>query len=290
MLACTREEVHDFLQRQGLSFFRDPMNADPAFLRVRVRTAVLPALEQSVGPGAARHLARFASLAEEDEAFLGEQANAAFSRLCLEGAALDAVGLRALAPPIRRRVLVLWLERLGEQGVDFARVQSIDAALHAGGEASIGRGAVVRATGDRLRRVAARLPVSPSTSAEGDLDRDGPGLQLGDFLLRWRSAPQSPLSQPLPSPLSGPLRVRARQPGDRVRLPGGGTRKLQDVLVDAKVPRELRDSLPLVVDPAGAVVCIAGVWPRPGAGRPSESGVIEITSNNESGARPNAEL
>ena len=29
-------------------------------------------------------------------------------------------------------------------------------------------------------------------------------------------------------------------------LPGGHTRKLQDILVDAKVPRHLRDSLPLV--------------------------------------------
>lgn len=29
-------------------------------------------------------------------------------------------------------------------------------------------------------------------------------------------------------------------------LPGGRLRKLQDILVDAKVPRHLRDSLPLV--------------------------------------------
>jgi tRNA(Ile)-lysidine synthetase-like protein len=29
-------------------------------------------------------------------------------------------------------------------------------------------------------------------------------------------------------------------------LPAGRTRKLQDILVDAKVPRHLRDSLPLV--------------------------------------------
>jgi tRNA(Ile)-lysidine synthetase-like protein len=29
-------------------------------------------------------------------------------------------------------------------------------------------------------------------------------------------------------------------------LPSGRTRKLQDILVDAKVPRQLRDTLPLV--------------------------------------------
>jgi tRNA(Ile)-lysidine synthase len=39
--------------------------------------------------------------------------------------------------------------------------------------------------------------------------------------------------------------VRRRRPGDRVRL-AGGLRKLQDVLVDAHVPRRLRDGMPLI--------------------------------------------
>lgn len=38
------------------------------------------------------------------------------------------------------------------------------------------------------------------------------------------------------------LQFRNRLPGDRIRL-SGGTRKLADVLIDAKVPREERDSL-----------------------------------------------
>ncbi|WP_235514086.1 tRNA lysidine(34) synthetase TilS [Deinococcus sp. Leaf326] len=45
---------------------------------------------------------------------------------------------------------------------------------------------------------------------------------------------------------------RTRQPGDRLRLPGG-TRKLSDVLTDARVPREERGRVPLVVDAGGAV-------------------------------------
>lgn len=45
---------------------------------------------------------------------------------------------------------------------------------------------------------------------------------------------------------------RTRQPGDRIRLPGG-TRKLSDVLTDAQVPRAERDRLPLLTDERGAV-------------------------------------
>jgi tRNA(Ile)-lysidine synthetase-like protein len=43
------------------------------------------------------------------------------------------------------------------------------------------------------------------------------------------------------------LRLGHRSPGLRIRPAGGrGTRKLQDVFVDARVPREERDAWPLV--------------------------------------------
>ena len=48
------------------------------------------------------------------------------------------------------------------------------------------------------------------------------------------------------------LTVRGRHPGDRIRPLGlGGSKKLQDLLVDRKVPRAERDAVPLVVGPAG---------------------------------------
>ncbi len=56
-----------------------------------------------------------------------------------------------------------------------------------------------------------------------------------------------------------PLLVATRQPGDRMRPLGLGTAKrLQDILVDAHVPRHLRDSLPVVSD-REEIVWIPGV-------------------------------
>jgi tRNA(Ile)-lysidine synthase len=56
------------------------------------------------------------------------------------------------------------------------------------------------------------------------------------------------------------LEVRTRRPGDRL---AGRRKKVQDLLVDAKVPRAERDSWPLVV--AGdAVVAVAGIAEAPG--------------------------
>ena len=54
--------------------------------------------------------------------------------------------------------------------------------------------------------------------------------------------------------LGGPLAVRRRRPGDRFHPLGmKGEKRLQDFLVDAKVPRWERDQVPLVVSPQGIV-------------------------------------
>jgi tRNA(Ile)-lysidine synthase len=56
------------------------------------------------------------------------------------------------------------------------------------------------------------------------------------------------------------LEVRTRRPGDRLK---GRTKKLQDVFVDAKVPRAERDTWPVVVED-GEVVAVPGLAAAPG--------------------------
>jgi len=57
------------------------------------------------------------------------------------------------------------------------------------------------------------------------------------------------------------LVVRSRRPGDRL---AGRRRKVQDVLVDAKVPRDERDAWPVVATEAGEVVAVPELAEAPG--------------------------
>jgi tRNA(Ile)-lysidine synthase len=53
--------------------------------------------------------------------------------------------------------------------------------------------------------------------------------------------------------------VRNRRPGDRFHPLGApGARKLQDFLVDRKVARDERDTVPLVVDGRDRIVWVVG--------------------------------
>lgn len=260
LLGLTRGEVEAYLARQGVSFATDRMNADPAFLRVRIRTRVLPALETAAGPGVARRLARFAAVAEEDARLLDTLADAAWQRLQLVEGQLDAVGLRALEPPLQRRVMAQLLEGAGHE-VNGVRLDAALRALARNRRTGLGGGWMLETAGGRVRLVsAASSPHTPSPTwtlyAPGDKAVGG----AGGWQLGWSTKePASGLLLPLPQGVVGPFQVRGRQPGDRMRRPDGNTRALQDVLVDARVPRELRDTLLLVLDREGRVLWVPGV-------------------------------
>src|SRR5262249_26408107 len=56
------------------------------------------------------------------------------------------------------------------------------------------------------------------------------------------------------------LVVRPWQPGDLMQVLGSsGRKKVQDLFVDRKVPRSRRHQVPIVTDPGGRIVWVAGV-------------------------------
>lgn len=54
-----------------------------------------------------------------------------------------------------------------------------------------------------------------------------------------------------------PITVRTRQPGDRIRLPGG-TKKISDLMIDLKVPREERDKAVVLVNANDEIIWVPG--------------------------------
>jgi tRNA(Ile)-lysidine synthase len=102
-----------------------------------------------------------------------------------------------------------------------------------------------------------RFPLS--IPGEVTLDNQGWAIsaEVAESTGPWTA--RAPVVAVAMEPLSLPLAIRSRRPGDRFRPLGlGHGRKLQDFLVDRKVPRETRDSLPLVVDRDDRIVWVVG--------------------------------
>ncbi|HLL04530.1 MAG TPA: tRNA lysidine(34) synthetase TilS [Myxococcaceae bacterium] len=264
LLECTREHVEAFLREQGQGFVVDPMNVDRQLFRARVRHDVLPVLSRAAGYAVTERLASFARLVAEDEALLSELAEAAWRRIELPDGGLDAVGLRALEPATRRRVLARLLAQAGAV-VDEGTLGRVLEAVAQGRSATLSGGLQLRTAGGSVRCAQARRSSSPAVlmlegaGATGLLE--GTGWR---FTVSQGPAPLGALVLPLPAATHWPLTVRTRRPGDRVQG-ARGSRKLQDVLVDLRLPAERRDLQPVVVDAQGQVLWVPGVWaPTPG--------------------------
>lgn len=65
LLALTREQTEGYLKEKGISWCEDVTNSEDDYTRNRIRHNILPALEEQVNPGAARHLDEISRQARE---------------------------------------------------------------------------------------------------------------------------------------------------------------------------------------------------------------------------------
>lgn len=106
LLGITRAETEAACRAEGITWWDDPQNADPRFLRVAVRHTVMPLLEQELGPGVAQALARTAEQLRHDMDEIERLAEAALVRVRADDG-VDLQLLGAEGPAIVTRVLRL---------------------------------------------------------------------------------------------------------------------------------------------------------------------------------------
>ena len=230
LLGCWRTEVEVFLELRRIRPLRDPSNLDLRFARVRVRQQLLPRLEAD-RPGLTSRIHGAALQAARLQGELESRAAA----LIVPGAGGISLGALAGATPevTAEALRQLYSAAAGAgPGLDRSHLSALARLVSAGrsGDSIDLPGAIRARRGYESLEMSARFaivepaPTLRTRSCDGCDDRSA-----GHF------------------PAGTDLSLGTRRPGLRMRpLPAGRTRKLQDILVDAKVPRHLRDLLPLV--------------------------------------------
>ncbi|MBM7803521.1 tRNA(Ile)-lysidine synthase [Curtobacterium luteum] len=127
LLGVRRHTTRAACVAAGLAPWDDPQNDDPAYGRVRVRTALMPALERELGAGVPEALARTADQLREDSAALDHFAEEMAEDLAEHSEAGISLSVRQLAanpPALRQRLVRLAVE--SEFGVTLSRVQTLE--------------------------------------------------------------------------------------------------------------------------------------------------------------------
>ena len=274
LLDVTRAELRAFVAARQQTFRDDATNADVRIPRNRVRHELMPLLTSRFSPAIVNVLAREAELARRDEDFLRRQAiDLACGIVLSENDSeirIAAAGLSAAHPALSSRVAHMILSKFaGGRAIAFDHVERLlalasshsDGALTLPGQEAIRAGSdivVRRARGRRTPVNSFAFPLSiPGEVRSGDWAIAAAEVDSSSHYPPW-TARGSEVGI-APGSVDLPLAVRNRRPGDRFRPLGApGKRKLQDFLVDRKVPRARRDALPLVVDGRDRIVWVPG--------------------------------
>lgn len=130
LLEVRRSVTRQACAELGVTPWQDPHNTDPRFTRVRLRTEVLPLLEDVLGGGVAEALARTAAALRADTDALDELARQALIEAGVD-AGLDTSRLAGLPEAIRLRVIRGWLLAGGASGLTAKHIRGVDTLVMA---------------------------------------------------------------------------------------------------------------------------------------------------------------
>ncbi len=268
LLDCDRAAIRAWLGALGQPWREDATNDDTTRLRALVRAEIVPVAER-VNPAFRETLCRSIDLLADDDALLTRMALghvAALAEVAAgERVAFDCESLLALGRPMARRTL---RAALGLAFPDATRIEAshIEALVAGCEQPGFARDLPwgLRAERQYGKLVVLRSGLESPTVTPSVLPLPG-GVDLGHAGVMSAEAAQA-------DDTSGNSRsvvvdigdartfvVDAVRPGDRMRPLGmEGSRKLSDLLVDAKVPRRERQATPVVRD-GDRIVWLAGV-------------------------------
>lgn len=263
LLSATRGEIIEYLSSQGIGYRTDRTNDDIRFPRNRIRRKVVPVLKE-VNNSYHEHIQHFLDIVGEENRFMARAAAEALERLSVtmtdDVVSLAYAGFMALDPPLRRRVILEVKRRLfhgtGDPGdfyIPFGALKYLSEYNGSGSRTLYRKGPLlVQLQYDTLLFKKNLVTLKDKPYLYYVEDTGGPVLideiqRTAVFRIRGRveTFDNSKLYFDYRK-LKFPIVIRNRKEGDRICLDNLGTKKVKSVLIDGKVPRDLRDTVPII--------------------------------------------
>ena len=276
LLAVTRVELQQYCKANGLIYRQDETNWDTRYDRNYLRHEVMDTLAR-LNPAIASALNRLGNSADIDEQYIVSQADAlaaaSLSRWS-DGCSISRRLFLQAHPALQRRLLRRAFRHLAPAGESLTHERTLDLldfckSARSGSGRDIGAALELRVVYDeiRIQRKGSReladdyrlIPVAADIALPAE-----EGLETGGLSIRiCADVSDCQKGALLVLPAGCELRLRTRRAGDRFkpRGMGGRSRKLKDWMIDRKIPRRLRDQIPLLcADGVIVAICIGETW------------------------------
>ena len=272
LLACTRSDIEEYCQRYKLSPRHDFTNDETTYIRNNIRLKLLPFLRK-YNPNIESTLSKTASLISEENDFIAAYSKSVYDQTAVKAdhkllLPLDKFSAQHTA--IKRRLIRLAIYSLCNdikdiENIHITNVLSLAQKAKTGSQINLPNG--LKAYIEYSNLIIALPHLSPIIESSPIL-LNIPGtvvLNTLNFSIKAEivHSPQQEKSRNTcyidTDTLCGSLKIRFRKNGDTF-CPKGmkGHKKLKDLFIDNKIPREQRSMVPIVCDDIG-IVWVAGI-------------------------------
>ncbi len=261
-----RSEIMEYLRAHRVRYREDETNLSLEYLRNRIRLKLIPELEANYNPQIKQRLVNAAAALAAESDFVETEARLLSEEILLERkpgwVAFNAVALGTLHAALRKRIILnlVRLARADAPMLETSHYEEADALLCAGKgkldlpgklrfEVSERTGLISRASTRRTASPAAFAVQLGGTTVIPNFD-----IVVKSKLMTTVSAPERLIKLCNTNrqyfdmnATRTPLEIRTRRAGDSFSpLGADGRKKLKDYFIDKKVPRFLRDYIPLL--------------------------------------------
>lgn len=274
-LRITKTDLEKLCEKEELPYLIDSSNMNRKYLRNAIRLDVLPFLGQYNGQ-IKESLYRMAEVISTEDDYMEAAAEQTFADMVMKSGdqlTFSVPAFKGLHVALQRRLIKLILNYLpsNDDFATFSRIESIRKGVVQTEPTTwildIGQGIVCMREYNSII-FTARKSVSEHYSYQLHSPDGESFLYLNEIERTIHLAHSKGMRRPLSaneaqfdlSKLHWPLTVRARLPGDTMKVMGlNGSKKVKDIFIDAKIPPSLRSRIPLVCDVEGNILWIPGV-------------------------------
>jgi tRNA(Ile)-lysidine synthase len=264
LLEVSHNETEDYCQSHKLKPRIDASNISLSPLRNRVRHQLLPLL-MSYNPGIAEALLRTGRIASDDIDFLDKEVARVWDGVAQqqgETIVLDKGKFNSLPSALKRYLFRAATERLlgSAKDIEMRHIEEVISALDkpAGKRLSLPQGLIFSIEYDRYLLTSDPTALSPLPLLNGEFELRIPGeTRLPGWLIEAAVINREGMTEKddfiayLDLDKTGDkLLVRPRQRGDRFQPLGlSKPKKLNEFMIDAKIPSAWRQRIPIVCSP-----------------------------------------
>lgn len=271
-LSVTREEIEQYLDYYELSFREDGSNQKDSYMRNRMRHHVVPLLKDE-NKRIAKAFQHFSEKQRMEDLLLNDLANELLSKCDVKYdgnfVKMRIIPFQNQPLALQRRAILLLLKYLYKNTIVaqsyelWNAISTLVETTNGYSEISLPEGGIARRSYDILeleRFASIEVVQKPITLEDNKWMLLANGYRVGLFSAKEIPEVTEVAKTYKIEPTRLPLVVRPRENGDRMQIVGmAGSKKVSRILIDAKIPQQLREQWLVLVDANQQILAIPGL-------------------------------